>query len=186
MQAIIRDQPVLTMRPHNHKIFAMIRPIVTYPDEILRNAAKEVCNVTEEVRTVCSDMIETMCAAHGVGLAANQIGIALRIVTVETGSDKESAPVVVLNPKIINAEGEETAEEGCLSIPGFYETVRRAKKALVRGITIDGKDFRIECSGLIARAFQHELDHLDGVLFIDHLSPVKKQLFKREYAKEKK
>ena len=164
----------------------MIRPIRTYPDEVLRKTAKEVVDVTDEVRRVCSDMIETMCAAHGVGLAANQIGLALRIVTVETGSDKESAPVVVLNPEIVSLEGEDTAEEGCLSIPGFYEPVKRAKKAFVKGVTLEGKEFRIECSGLVARAFQHEIDHLEGVLFVDHLSPVKKQLFKREYSKDKK
>jgi peptide deformylase len=164
----------------------MIRPIKTYPDEILRKPAEEVESVTDEVRGLCGDMIETMRAAHGVGLAANQVGVALRIVTVDTGSDKESAPVAVINPKIVSLEGEETAEEGCLSIPGFYEPVKRAKKALVRGITVDGEDFRIECSGLVARAFQHELDHLEGILFVDHLSPIKKQLFKREYAKEKK
>jgi peptide deformylase len=164
----------------------MIRPIKTYPDEILRKPAEEVESVTDEVRGLCSDMIETMRAAHGVGLAANQVGVALRIVAVDTGSDKESAPVAVINPKIVSLEGEEVAEEGCLSIPGYYETVKRAKKALVRGITVDGGDFRIECSGIVARAFQHELDHLEGVLFIDHLSPIKKQLFKREYAKEKK
>jgi peptide deformylase len=164
----------------------MIRPIKTYPDEILRKAAKEVENITDEIRRVCGDMIETMCAAHGVGLAANQIGLPLCIVTVETGSDKESAPVVVLNPKIVSLEGEDTAEEGCLSIPGYYETVKRAKNALVKGMTLDGKEFRIECSGLIARAFQHELDHLKGVLFIDHLSPVKRQLFKKDFSKEKK
>lgn len=164
----------------------MIRTIRTYPDEILRTPAKEVDTITDEVREVCGDMIETMRAARGVGLAANQIGLALRIITVDTGSDKESAPVAVLNPRIVGVEGEETAEEGCLSIPGFYETVKRAKKTLVRGITVEGKDYRIECSGLVARAFQHEIDHLKGVLFIDHLSPVKKQLFKREYVKEKK
>lgn len=164
----------------------MIRRIRTYGDEVLRKPAKKITEVTDEIRLVCSDMVETMYAAHGVGLAANQIGLAMCIVTVETGSEKESAPIAVLNPEIVSIEGEEAAEEGCLSIPGFYETVKRAKKALVKGITVDGKEFRIECSGLIARAFQHELDHLKGVLFIDHLSPVKKQLFKREYAKENK
>jgi peptide deformylase len=164
----------------------MIRQIRTYPDDILRKPAKEVLDVTDEVRRVCEDMIETMAAAHGIGLAANQVGLALRIVTVETGAEKESAPVAIINPVIVSLEGEETQEEGCLSIPGFYETVKRAKKALVKGIRMDGKEFRIECSGLIARAFQHELDHLEGVLFIDHLSPIKKKLFKKEYTKEKK
>ena len=92
----------------------------------------------------------------------------------------------ILNPVIVGIDGEDTAEEGCLSIPGFYETIKRARQAVVKGVNIDGKEFTIECSGLLARACQHELDHLNGVLFVDHLSPVKKQLFKREYAKEKK
>jgi peptide deformylase len=164
----------------------MIHPIRTYPDEVLRRIAGEVKNITDEVRHLASDMKETMCAARGVGLAANQIGRSFRIITLETGSEKESNPLVVVNPVIVGLDGEDAGEEGCLSIPGFYEIIKRAKEVVVQGVDIDGKELTIECSGLLARAFQHELDHLDGILFVDHLSPVKKQLFKREYAKEKK
>jgi len=164
----------------------MIHTIRTYPDGVLRRVADEVKNITDEVRELASDMAETMCAARGVGLAANQIGRSFRIITVEAGSEKESKPLVILNPIIVTLDGEDAAEEGCLSIPGFYETIKRAKEVMAKGVDIDGKELTIECSGLLARAFQHELDHLNGILFVDHLSTVKKQLFKREYAKEKK
>jgi peptide deformylase len=164
----------------------MVRPIRTYPDKVLRNVAKDVIQVTDDIRQVAMDMVETMCSARGVGLAANQIGVPLRIIAIETEFDEQSAPLVIINPEILELQGEDTGEEGCLSIPGFYETVKRAKKAIVRGSDLEGLEFRIECEGLLARACQHELDHLNGILFVDHLSPIKKQLFKREYAKEKK
>jgi peptide deformylase len=164
----------------------VIHVIRTHPDRVLRRAAGVVNEMTDDIRRLCDDMVETMTAAHGVGLAANQIGVSLRIITIETGSEKESSPLVFINPLIIRLEGEEPGEEGCLSIPGFYETVKRAKTAIVKGGGLDDKEFTIECNGLLARAVQHEVDHLNGILFIDHLSPVKKQLFKREYKKEKK
>ena len=164
----------------------MIHLIRTHPDRVLRRVAREVNAMTEEIRRLCDDMVETMAAAHGLGLAANQIGVSLRIITIETGSEKESSPLVFINPRIVRLEGEEVGEEGCLSIPDFYETVKRAKKAVVKGKGLDDKEFTVECNGMLARAVQHEVDHLNGILFIDHLSPVKKQLFKREYEKEKK
>jgi peptide deformylase len=164
----------------------MIRSIKTYPDRVLREVAKEVPEINEDVRKICADMIETMRAARGVGLAANQIGLPLRIITVDAGTEKESAPIAVVNPEIVKLDGEDICEEGCLSIPGFFETVKRAKKATVRGSSPKGEELEIECEGLLARACQHEVDHLNGVLFVDRLSPVKKQLFKREYAKENK
>jgi peptide deformylase len=164
----------------------MIRPIKTYPDKVLRSVAKEVAELTDDIRRVCADMLETMCAARGVGLAANQIGVPLRIITVEAGTDKQSTPLVIINPQIVNSTGEESGEEGCLSIPGYYETIKRSKGVVVKGSNPDGEELKLECEGLLARACQHELDHLNGILFIDRLSPVKKQLFKREYSKEKK
>ncbi len=164
----------------------MIRPIRKHPDKVLRQRAKEVREITPEVEALCADMVETMAAAKGLGLAANQVGVLLRVITIETGSEKQSAPLVVINPEILTAEGEESAEEGCLSIPGFYEVIKRAEKVTVRGTTVEGQEQEIECTGMLARAFQHEVEHLDAILFVDHLSPVKKQLFKREYAKEKK
>jgi peptide deformylase len=164
----------------------VIRSIKTHPDKVLRRVARNVDAITDEIRTLCDDMVETMTAAHGVGLAANQVGVCLRVITLDTGTEKESAPIVIINPTIVGLEGEDVAEEGCLSIPGFYESVKRAKKAVVSGEDIEGNAFLVECTGLLARAAQHEVEHLEGVLFIDHLSPVKKQLFKREYGKEKK
>ena len=164
----------------------MIYVIRTHPDRVLRRVAGVVGAMTDEIRLLCNDMVATMTAAHGLGLAANQIAVPLRIITVEAGSEKESDPLVLINPRIVRLEGEETGEEGCLSIPGFYETVKRAKKAVVEGRGLDDREFTIECNGILARAVQHEVDHLNGILFIDYLSPVKKQLFKREYKKEKK
>jgi peptide deformylase len=164
----------------------VIRSIKTHPDNVLRRVARKVDAITDEIRCLCDDMVETMTAAHGVGLAANQVGVCLRVITLDTGSEKESAPIVIINPTINGLEGEDVAEEGCLSVPGFYESIKRAKKAVVSGEDIEGNAFQVECNGLLARAVQHEVEHLDGILFIDHLSPVKKQLFKREYGKEKK
>lgn len=164
----------------------MIYSIRVHPDKVLRRVAGEVGAITDDIRRLCNDMVETMGSARGLGLAANQIGISLRIITLETGSEKESSPLVIINPRIVGLDGEDLTEEGCLSIPGFYEAVKRAKKAVVRGKDADGKEFAFECNGLLARAVQHEVDHLNGILFVDYLSPVKKQLFKREYGKEKK
>jgi peptide deformylase len=164
----------------------MILSIRTYPDRVLRQTTKRVDEVTDEVLLLCKDMIETMCAARGVGLAANQVGVPLRIIIVETGTEKKSQPLAIINPEIIHSEGEEIAEEGCLSIPNFYEVVKRAKKAVLKGIDVAGNEMTLDCEGLLARACQHELDHLNGMLFIDHLSPIKKKLFKKEYIKEKK
>ncbi len=164
----------------------MIHSIRIHPDRVLRHVAGQVYEITDDVRRLCNDMVDTMTATGGVGLAANQVGYTVRIITLETGSEKESRPIVLINPEILQLEGEEVTEEGCLSIPGFFEAVKRAKKAVARGTDTEGNAFTFECEGLLARAVQHEVDHLNGVLFIDHLSPVKKQLFKREYGKEKK
>jgi peptide deformylase len=164
----------------------MIRVIRTYPDKVLRRVAKKVDDITEDICTLCNDMVETMQSARGVGLAANQIGVSLRVITVETGTDRHSAPLAIINPEILATEGEDAAEEGCLSIPAYYETVKRAQKVTVSGIDVRGDSVTIECEGLLARACQHEIDHLDGILFVDHLSPVKKQLFKKEFMKDKK
>jgi peptide deformylase len=164
----------------------MVLEIRKYPDAVLRRQAETVPEITEEIRNLSLDMIETMAAARGVGLAANQVGVTLRLIVVETGAEKKSAPLVVVNPEILSLEGEEATEEGCLSVPEFYEIVKRARRALVKGKNLKGEEFTIECEGLLARAFQHEIDHLNGILFVDHLSPVKKQLFRKEYLREKK
>jgi peptide deformylase len=164
----------------------MILSITTYPNKILRQVTLRVDEVTDEIKALCKDMMETMCAARGVGLAANQVGVPLRILIVETGTEKKSRPLAIINPEILHSEGEEAAEEGCLSIPSFYEVIKRAKKIILKGTSTEGSELTLDCEGLLARACQHEIDHLNGVLFIDHLSPIKKKLFKKEYTKEKK
>lgn len=167
------------------KIRAMaIRQIRKYPDPVLKKAATSIPEISEEICTLADDMLETMRAAHGIGLAANQVGIPLRIITLEGGLGNENPPLVLINPEIVERDSEEVAEEGCLSLPGFYETFKRARQVKVRALTLDGKELVIECGGLLARACQHEIDHLDGVLLVDHLSPIKKQLFRKEYLKE--
>ena len=161
-----------------------IHPVRKYPDEALRKVAEKVSDISGDLCKLSEDMVETMRAARGIGLAANQIGVCVRIITLDVGLEKETSPLVLINPEIVEAGSEETAEEGCLSLPGFYETVKRAQRVLVKATTLEGKEFSMDCAGLLARAFQHEIDHLNGILLIDHLSPVKRQLFRKEYMKE--
>lgn len=161
-----------------------IHPVRKYPDPVLRKVAEKVTDISTELCRLSGDMIETMRAARGIGLAANQIGVSLRIISVELGLETETLPLVLLNPEIVEVASEEIAEEGCLSLPGFYETVKRARQVSVKAITLEGKEFSMECEGILARAFQHEIDHLNGILLVDHLSPIKRQLFRKEYMKE--
>jgi peptide deformylase len=161
-----------------------IQPIRKYPDPVLKKVAAEVSGITEEVCALADDMLETMRAARGIGLAANQIGVSLRVITLEGGLGNENPPLVLINPEIVERDAEEVAEEGCLSLPGFYETFKRARQVKVRAQTLEGKECVVECEGLLARACQHEIDHLNGLLLVDHLSPIKRQLFRKEYLKE--
>ena len=161
--------------------------IRTIPDPVLRKLAKPVDNITDEIVRLSDDMIETMLLAHGAGLAANQIGLPLQLIIIEASlNPREKKHIVLLNPVIVEKDLEENGEEGCLSVPGYYEYVKRAKKVRAKGIDIKGNEFEIDCEGQLARAFQHEIDHLNGVLFVDHLSPVKKNLFKKKYARKDK
>lgn len=158
--------------------------IRTFPDPVLRKVAEPVKNVTKEILKLSGDMIETMRLSNGAGLAANQVGVPIRLITIEEHLNKqESRHIVLINPVIVETDSEETAEEGCLSLPKFYEYIKRAKKVLARGVNLEGETIELECEGQLARAIQHEIDHLNGILFIDHLSPVKKDLFKKKYLK---
>ena len=150
----------------------MIRPILCYPDKRLREPGKVVEVFDAELHALIDDMAETMYAAPGVGLAATQIGVSKRlfIVDVATDDDEPSDLRVFINPEIIEAEGETTFNEGCLSFPGAREDVDRAAKVKVRALDRDGKPFELEADGLLSIAIQHENDHLDGKLMIDHLS----------------
>jgi peptide deformylase len=162
----------------------MIRPIVLWGSEVLDKPSDPVTNITGEEVKLVQDMIETMYKAPGVGLAAPQIGIAKRIMVTDTTSgEKKNALVTLVNPEIVDTDGEQCEEEGCLSIPGFAATVVRPKKIVLKGLDLDGKEIIVEGSDLLARAFCHEMDHLDGKFFLDHLSFIKRDMIKRRIKK---
>jgi peptide deformylase len=164
-----------------------IRTILHYPDERLRKAAEPVNDVTDEVRTLVEDMAETMYAAPGVGLAAPQIGVSQRIFIVDVaGEDEPSDLKVFINPEITVREGEQIFREGCLSFPEIYEEVERAAKVQVKATGSDGEPFELEAEGLLAVAIQHEYDHLDGKLMIDHVGLLKKRIIHRKMLKRQR
>jgi peptide deformylase len=161
----------------------MIRQILTYPDPRLREVAQPVQKVDAEIRALAQDMAETMYDAPGVGLAATQIGVALRVFVIDiAGEDEPSDLKVFINPEILESSGTQTWEEGCLSFPGVSEEIKRAAKVRVKALDIDGKPFELEATGLMAVAIQHEHDHLNGELMIDHLGALKKRLLGRKLA----
>ena len=163
----------------------MIRPILCYPDKRLREPGKDVEQFDAELHALIDDMAETMYAAPGVGLAATQLGIPKRlfIIDVATDEDEPSDLRVFINPEIIAAEGDTTFNEGCLSFPGIREDIDRAERVTVRALDRDGKPFELEADGLLAIAIQHENDHLDGKLMIDHLSVLRRRLVHRAMTK---
>jgi peptide deformylase len=165
----------------------MIHPIVKYGDPVLETPTKPVESFDEEFRKLTDDMFESMYAAQGVGLAAPQIGIGLRVTVIDVTNGKNpEARLVCANPQIVHAEGEQHEEEGCLSIPGFRGRVLRPAYVTIRAQNLTGEEFEMRGEGLLARAFCHEIDHLDGILFINHLSILKRDLIKRKIRKLKK
>jgi peptide deformylase len=165
-----------------------IRPLVILPDPRLRLKSEPVDKITDEVRRLAADMLETMYDAPGVGLAAIQIGVPKRIVVMDTSKkDEERRPTVLVNPEITwSSEERSTYEEGCLSIPEFYEEVERPARVKFRYTDLDGKTIELDAEGLAATCIQHEIDHLDGVLFIDHLSRLKRERVTKKFAKAAK
>ena len=163
----------------------MIRPILFYPDKRLREPGKEVQVFDAELHRLIEDMAETMYAAPGVGLAAPQIGVSKRLFIVDVASDEEepSDLRVFINPEIIATEGETVFNEGCLSFPGVREDIDRAERITVKAFDKDGEPFELEAEGLLAIAIQHETDHLDGGLMIDHLSVLRRRLVHRAMTK---
>ncbi len=162
----------------------MIRTILHYPDKRLRERGRKVEAVTPEIRALIDDMAETMYAAPGVGLAATQIGEALQLFVIDIAdSDEPSDLRVFINPEILERTGEIVWQEGCLSFPGVQEDIDRAAKVRVRAQDRDGKWFELEAEGLLAVAIQHEYDHLQGTLMIDHMGPLKKRLTHRKMIK---
>lgn len=161
-----------------------IRTILHYPDKRLREEGKRVEEVTPEIKRLIDDMAETMYAAPGVGLAATQIGVALQIFVIDTAAEGEKSQFrAFINPEIVESEGEITWNEGCLSFPEIHEEIDRAEKVRVRAQDQNGKWFELEADGLLAVAIQHELDHLKGVLMIDHMGALKKRIVHRKMQK---
>jgi peptide deformylase len=163
----------------------MVYKIVKFGDPVLETPAATVTEFdTPELRKFIDDMFESMYAAKGVGLAATQIGVSQRIAVIDISlGENENDKLVLINPEIIKTEGRQTGEEGCLSIPGFRESVRRANRVTVRAQDIKGKTFEMTGEELLARAFLHETDHLYGRLYISHISPLKRDLIKRKIRK---
>lgn len=159
--------------------------ILEFPDERLRTRAKPVEAVTDEIRQLVDDMFETMYAAPGIGLAATQVNVHQRVVVIDISREKDQ-PLCLINPVIVAKDGIEQHEEGCLSVPGIYETVERADHIKVEALNRDGEKFVLETGELLAVCIQHELDHLDGKLFVDYLSPLKRNRIKKKLEKQKK
>jgi peptide deformylase len=157
-------------------------PLHLLGSPVLRQHSTEVKVVDEDVRRLIDDMLETMDAAKGIGLAANQVGIARRVAVVDVDGDR----FTMIDPRIVESEGRATAEEGCLSIPEIYADVTRPDRVVIEALDIDGNLYRKDATGLKARAIQHEIDHLDGILFLDHLSLIKRQMLMAKWRREHK
>ncbi|HXD74701.1 MAG TPA: peptide deformylase [Vicinamibacterales bacterium] len=162
----------------------MIRPILKYGAGSLHDRAADVDAITPEIDTLVNDMIETMYAAPGVGLAAPQVGVPLRIFVVDVSLGRDPAGLMVMiNPQFVAREGMQLEEEGCLSLPGFEATVVRPTRVVIKALDREGTEYERQGDGLLARAFQHEMDHLDGTLFIDHLRGIKREMIVRKIKK---
>lgn len=159
-----------------------ILTILEFPDERLRKKAAVVKVVDDKTQSLLDDMLETMYHSHGVGLAATQVDVHQRIVVIDV-SDERNEPLFLINPEIFEKDGVKEAEEGCLSVPGFFEKVTRAEHIRVRALNRNGESFEFEATELLAICVQHEMDHLEGKLFVDHISPLKRQRIKKKLEK---
>jgi len=159
--------------------------ILHFPDERLRTIAKPVTEVTDKHRTLINNMLETMYDAPGIGLAATQVNVHERILVIDI-SEEKNKPTVLINPEILEKDGDQEFDEGCLSVPGIYETVHRAEKVRIKALNQDGESFEMEAHGLLAVCIQHEMDHLLGKLFVDYLSQLKKQRIRKKLEKQQK
>jgi peptide deformylase len=162
-----------------------IRTVLRYPDPRLRRSAQPVERVDDAIRALIDDLAETMYQAPGIGLAAPQVDVAKRVLVIDISETRNDLHVFV-NPQIILRQGEQTLEEGCLSIPGVYEHVTRAERIRVQALGRDGKSFELEVSGLLATCVQHEVDHLEGKLFLDYLSRLKQQRIRKKIEKQQR
>ncbi|RLT99250.1 peptide deformylase [Ketobacter sp.] len=162
-----------------------ILDILEFPDPRLRTKAKPVTKVDDNIRKLTDDMLETMYEAPGIGLAATQVNVHQRIVVIDV-SEEKNQPLVLINPEYEVISGEQDFDEGCLSVPGYYETVTRAEKIRLQALNRDGEPFEMECDGILSVCIQHELDHLDGKLFVDHISKLKRERIRKKLVKEQK
>ena len=156
--------------------------ILHYPDPRLRTRAEAVGEVNDNIRRIVDDMFETMYDAPGIGLAATQVDIHQRIIVIDV-SEEKNQPLALINPEIINKDGIEEMDEGCLSVPGIYEKVQRAERVRIKALNRDGEAFELEADDLLAVCIQHEMDHLEGKLFVDYLSGLKQQRIKKKLEK---
>lgn len=159
--------------------------ILHYPDKRLRNVAEPVDKVDDSIRKLVDDMLETMYAAPGIGLAATQVDVHKRVLVMDL-SEERNEPLCLINPEILSSEGVEQTEEGCLSVPDIFETVERAERITVQALDRDGTEFTLEADGLLAVCIQHEMDHLQGNLFVDYLSPLKQMRVKKKIQKARR
>ncbi len=162
----------------------MIRPILKFGDDILHEEAGPIDEITPEIDRLVDDRVETMYAAPGIGLAAPQVGVPLRVFVIDLSVGRDpTGLIVMINPEFVEREGMQLEEEGCLSVPGFNATVVRPNRAVVKGLDRAGNSQQIEGTGLLARAFQHEMDHLDGKVFVDRLRGIKREMIVRRIRK---
>ena len=162
-----------------------IRSILEFPDPRLRTRAQPVARFDADLHRVIDDMLETMYAAPGIGLAATQVDVHLRLVVIDVSADRTD-PLVLINPEILSREGEIATEEGCLSVPGYFDEVKRASRIRVRAQDRDGNFFERDCEDILAVCVQHEMDHIDGKLFVDYLSNLKRERVRKKLEKERK
>jgi peptide deformylase len=163
-----------------------ILEIKKYPERVLMVKTSAVENFDSRLQRLIDDMIETMYAAPGIGLAANQVGFSSRVIVVDVSDREEKSPLIVLiNPEIVFSSGEADIEEGCLSVPGYTTVVRRAAEVTVTGLDRNGKPVEVKGGGLLAKALQHEIDHINGILFIDRIGRIKREFFKKRYSRQK-
>ena len=160
-------------------------PILEYPDPRLRLRAKPVTKVDDRIRRLIDDMLETMYEAPGIGLAATQVNVHERVIVIDI-SERNDEPVCLVNPEILEKEGNINSEEGCLSVPEFFEFVDRAEKIRVRALDRDGQEIEFDAEGMLAVCIQHEMDHLEGKLFVDYLSSLKRERVKKKFTKRAK
>jgi peptide deformylase len=160
--------------------------ICVYPEPVLSRKAETITNIDGQVHTLAADMVETMYAASGIGLAAPQVGVSRRLIVVDPGKEEKCGLITLVNPVVVSGEGHNAIDEGCLSVPDFTAEVPRYAEILVKGVTLDEREVELNVDGLLAIVLQHEIDHLNGILFIDRISPLKRDIYLRKLKKKQR